>query len=120
MISAVKRVCTDCLSKTFSPSTTHLPISDANESCLPYSKELEHKLVEYRNTIFNVQHPTASYFLGFHLSVGVTDEVIKYICANYNKVTSPLHLLDIGVVHSHHADSIFEIISKYCDCSSYQ
>lgn len=72
-------VCTDCLSKTFSPSTTHLPISDANESCLPYSKELEHKLVEYRNTIFNVQHPTASYFLGFQLSVGVTDEVIKYI-----------------------------------------
>ena len=53
-------------------------MSDTNQSCLPYSKELEHKLFEYRNTIFNVQHPTASYFLGFQLSVGVTDEAIMY------------------------------------------
>ena len=47
-------------------------------------------------------------------SCGKLGFVEQMECANYNKVISPLHLLDIGVVHSHHTDN------KYCDCSSYQ
>ena len=78
-----------------------------------YAKDLELRLLQYRSDVFKSQHPTASYFLGYQLNVGLTDNVIKQICSNYSNIISPFCLLDMGVVHPHHADCIFQFIQEY-------
>lgn len=90
------------------------PLETLSDSYLTYyAKDLEYKIIEYRSNVFKSLHPTASYFLGYQLSVGLTDDVIKQICTDYLKVKSPICLLDMGVAYPHHADNIFEIIQTY-------
>ena len=107
--------CDGCASQPLpEPLPEPLPSRDLVPECIvPYPIDLEHKLLDYRSQIYKLQHPTASYFLGYQLSVGLTDDVIKMICSNYMNIESPFTLLDMGVAYPHHADCLFEIIDKH-------
>ncbi len=86
--------CNGCKVKNVSqPLPQPSPDSCLQSSNVSYAKDLEHELIEYRSSVFKSQHPTASYLLGYQMSVGFIDDVIKQICTNYLKIKSPFCLL---------------------------
>lgn len=95
--------------QSFAPSTA---VSKDNHPNKATSKQLREMLLEYR---FKAGQATIKVplLVGIEFCSGLSDDAIKSIAKNYDTISSPADIMDLGIYDKLHASDIFEII-QYC------